>query len=510
MPLQQVSEQVLSSSSRPSADRFLGWFRNNAILILFVLAYGFYVTGFNVARRDVFLDGTLLYVARLTQLATFLAFAVLFRNHLPSIKTTLAVGCLALTAHLAFSFMTAVGLPAQEFAFACVTHELSGIANAVFVLLLAHSFSTYGPARSSVAIVAAFLLKELLFAWTAVWSENTVVAAQVWMRVLAVGFLVGAMALKRNVAPSAEEHPLQYGVPVVQAGDGRTLRYLVSGADWAFQIIVAIVTPFIFGFMSQLVSKGLLSDGLHDPVSEMGAIVALGVVLVVAVRRRGNVSFLDMLVPAVLFNTLGLMLAPYSWETGSMASNMLLKCANVVNESLLWVLLARKAFEDPRHTYLYLGAFFGIWNVTYARLLGPLIVGGTPVDAALLSTVSIVFLGVLVGICLLLFVLQRANLVPGLTDAPQNPAAADSAQAARREGADASFEKAIEDFCRECQLTPRESEILLEALHGYSMPNIATQLCISPGTVRTHMRNIYLKAGVSNKQELIRRIDAMR
>ena len=50
----------------------------------------------------------------------------------------------------------------------------------------------------------------------------------------------------------------------------------------------------------------------------------------------------------------------------------------------------------------------------------------------------------------------------------------------------------------------------MEALHGYSMPSIAERLGISSGTVRTHMRNVYQKAGVTNKQELIHRLDTRR
>ena len=43
-------------------------------LVLSVLAFGLYVTGYNVARRDIYLDGALLYEARLVQMAAFLLF----------------------------------------------------------------------------------------------------------------------------------------------------------------------------------------------------------------------------------------------------------------------------------------------------------------------------------------------------------------------------------------------------------------------------------------------------
>ncbi len=469
-------------------------------LILCVLAFGLYVTGFNVARRDVYLDGDLLYEARLVQMAVFLTCALLFRDHLPSTRCLLVVATAVLGAHFGIGALGyVVGSPLW---LSLVSHGLSGAANALFVLLLAHFFSTYGPATSSVAVAAAFLLKEVLFAWTALWAPEFVTTAQIWMRAGAVVALGCAAYLKNDVEPTAEEHPLQYGVSLVKGPDGHPLAYLVNGADWVYQIILAALTPFIFGFMSQMLSTGSLSDGLHDLTSELWAIAVLAVVVVVCLRRGARLTFADMLVPTILFNTAGLVLLPLLWGGPSDVGTVFLKCAGVVNECLLWILLAHKAFEGPRHTYLYFGAFLTIWNVTYGRLAAPIILGSALVDYRLVSTVSLVFLGAIVLVCLLLFGLQRAGLVPA-----RGADAAVEGEKVTGE-TDLPFARGVAGLCADYHVTAREREILVKALHGYSMPNIAAQLGISPETVRTHMRNIYQKVGVSNKQELIRLIDA--
>lgn len=423
----------------------VGW---QVALALCVVAYGFYVTGFNVSRRDLSLDGDLLYLARIVQLASFFVAAFLFRDHIPDIRRLMGVGTAILAAHLLLSVATAAwgfaqtggaGVAGAQVAWAAVcSHVLSGVANAIFVLLLAHFFSTYGPAASSVGIASAFLLKELLFAWTSVWPQEWIAAGQIWMRVLAVAALLAAARFKdislrqdghtAGPAASGSQHPLQYGVPVVADNDRRPFAYLLNGADWAFQLIVAAVTPFVFGFMSQLVSTGGLSDGLHDSTSEIAGIAALVVVLAVCVRAGSSLGFLGMFCPVMLLYTAGLLLFPVLWETGSPVPTMLLKSAEVVNESLLWVLLARKAFQDPRHTYLYFGTFFGVWNVTYGRFLEPIVLGGMQVDATLLAYVSNAFLTAFVCICLLLFVLQRMNLSsPAIPGAPVEGPEADPA-----------------------------------------------------------------------------------
>jgi DNA-binding CsgD family transcriptional regulator len=48
-------------------------------------------------------------------------------------------------------------------------------------------------------------------------------------------------------------------------------------------------------------------------------------------------------------------------------------------------------------------------------------------------------------------------------------------------------------------LTPREREVLQLAADGHSGPMIATELVLSPDTVRTHFANIYSKLAVSDR-----------
>jgi DNA-binding CsgD family transcriptional regulator len=54
-------------------------------------------------------------------------------------------------------------------------------------------------------------------------------------------------------------------------------------------------------------------------------------------------------------------------------------------------------------------------------------------------------------------------------------------------------------------LTPREREILQLAAEGLSGPSIAERLFVSPGTVKTHFRNIYEKLGVRDRAAAVAR-----
>jgi DNA-binding CsgD family transcriptional regulator len=53
-------------------------------------------------------------------------------------------------------------------------------------------------------------------------------------------------------------------------------------------------------------------------------------------------------------------------------------------------------------------------------------------------------------------------------------------------------------------LTHRETEILALLAAGHSTPDIAAQLGISPGTVKSHLTNIYKKIGAKNRVQAAR------
>jgi DNA-binding NarL/FixJ family response regulator len=60
------------------------------------------------------------------------------------------------------------------------------------------------------------------------------------------------------------------------------------------------------------------------------------------------------------------------------------------------------------------------------------------------------------------------------------------------------------DASRADELSPREQAITKKLLEGPTASEIANELGISFHTVRTHIRNIYIKTGVANRIELMR------
>jgi len=58
-------------------------------------------------------------------------------------------------------------------------------------------------------------------------------------------------------------------------------------------------------------------------------------------------------------------------------------------------------------------------------------------------------------------------------------------------------------------LSPRERDVLRLLRSELSGPDIATEMIVSLNTIRTHTKNIYMKLGVNNRREAIRRADEL-
>jgi len=62
------------------------------------------------------------------------------------------------------------------------------------------------------------------------------------------------------------------------------------------------------------------------------------------------------------------------------------------------------------------------------------------------------------------------------------------------------------DFCKEHEISPRESDIIQEICKGLTNKEISESLFISVQTVKDHTHRIYIKTGSRNRVELINRL----
>jgi ATP/maltotriose-dependent transcriptional regulator MalT len=62
---------------------------------------------------------------------------------------------------------------------------------------------------------------------------------------------------------------------------------------------------------------------------------------------------------------------------------------------------------------------------------------------------------------------------------------------------------ALPAFCERHGLTAREREVLTLVLEGHDNQNIASEMHLALGTVKSHTHNIFKKTGTKTRQELL-------
>lgn len=71
---------------------------------------------------------------------------------------------------------------------------------------------------------------------------------------------------------------------------------------------------------------------------------------------------------------------------------------------------------------------------------------------------------------------------------------------------DSGFSGTFETFCNKNEISPRESEIIIEICKGLTNKEISESLFISVQTVKDHTHRIYIKTGSRNRVDLINRL----
>ena len=101
------------------------------------------------------------------------------------------------------------------------------------------------------------------------------------------------------------------------------------------------------------------------------------------------------------------------------------------------------------------------------------------------------------------------SVTADLAHAASTPSgAADAVPADAAPEAEDDFRARCLQIARAHGLSPRETDVLQYLARGHSSRFIATELVISENTVRTHVRHIYEKTGVTSREGLFKLVDA--
>lgn len=529
--------------------------------VLFVAALGLalFLSSMWTARADTSgVSTAVVYATRFVSLGTCLYMAWTFRNHLPQVNLVLATACISMVIHLACVLVAPqLSLGADvSLVVDYLSGAFEGVANALMTLLFAHVLSTFHPTRSAVGIGVAYLLVDTGILFLDTLSVEAIHYARPVFTLLSVVILVaccralmfvgarpgakvgaGAEPGAKVGAGAASDHGLQYGMARKEGEEERPLAFFSTHTDWLLLLIVAMLFPNLFGVIAQVSSETGGNFALYDIPAEIVMIAMQALFLIFMATFGSRFGFSTILAFIIPLYATGFALFPSNWSSDNPLAGCLIRAGYVIIAILLWALMARKSYDDPRHTYLYFGIYCGVSDAQIGRLTGSVLMGDNGPSLALCQGISLASLW---AICIfglvMFFLLQRGSSAArvgsfeplGQTDAGAagagtgveagsgaRVAAGGSAVSNETTGAPSSsatpgvdtFAAQFEALAERVHLTQREREVLAEAIHGYSRTNIGKKLSLSPETVKTYMNRAYAKAQVTSKQELIARIE---
>lgn len=503
------------------------------ILAVAVIGCSLYFAGMWSSRNDVSgVPDAAVYVSRCVKMVACLALAFLFSNRLPSRRALFASAASVLALHLLCDFMiefTSHTSSLTALLFASSLFE--GVAGGCTTLLFMQIIAAFEPNRSAVALAMMWTLNEVFT--TACWFVPTDVLPMIRMVVKVVAMVVLGICLKM-IADINSPRFQRFSDTANGEGHGQSpSKVLFSDIDGLPLLIAMVVFPTVFGVAAKVCSGIDSNSGLYEVANEIVSFAVLVLLILRSVHYGPSFSFAHMLAFVIPLFVVGLVLLSLLWSKDTIAAGTLVKCSYTIFNVLACTMLASKAFERPRYTYLYFGIYFGISTAEIGRMAteGLLLWAGSGYETVEIATLT--------GLCLLcLFMLvsylySRSKLAAWET--PANASASPSAEQKRGEPHDlptcstlpqapenttsvatdtktrelfsSEFQEAINGFCLRYRLTERETEVLCEVLHGGSRDSIAQKLCLSPETVKTYLKRIYVKVGVSSKQEVIAMVE---
>ncbi|MDR0515203.1 MAG: LuxR C-terminal-related transcriptional regulator [Coriobacteriaceae bacterium] len=239
------------------------------------------------------------------------------------------------------------------------------------------------------------------------------------------------------------------------------------------------------------VNEVSLESFYHLPLlwaSILGAVVVYGATLFAREDGLRSVYKSVMLVMAVFF-----MLLPVFTGNSEIESIIALAGYGTFNV-LIWILLGEVSFTFRLSSVMVFGIGWGM--VTLGVLLGSaagqLIFLSSPFSPQALSLIAL--LATLAILVSYMFVFKERDLEELVK--PEDETNAALSRQPR-------FQVRIRQIAEEYRLSPKETEITILFAKGRSSTRIQEDLFLSRGTVTTHLRHIYQKLGVHDRQELL-------
>lgn len=219
----------------------------------------------------------------------------------------------------------------------------------------------------------------------------------------------------------------------------------------------------------------------------MAVVFALGLLCLVLMGRKAPVVFLYRLCMPLMVVGYGLFM--FDSPATNILSIALILCGNILFECLILLIYPFVSIRTKVSRVYLFG--LGVVGLHVGSLIGALLGNWFSASEAFnqLSIAVFCLLSVFFLMVLFFYIFRELDIV-SITKTVDG------------ETASKSIKDPIAKLAAERRLSPRETEVLHLLANGRSLPYIESTLYISHSTAKTHVKHIYEKMGVGNRQQL--------
>jgi DNA-binding NarL/FixJ family response regulator len=303
---------------------------------------------------------------------------------------------------------------------------------------------------------------------------------------IAAAMFIASIVLVKKSLDSRPEQQWEYSRPMFK----KTLRKV------SHPIFGTAILYFMSGLMLQISGQHEIPLTTFQNTSLYSSAVVVILLLIPALvikrpPKMGQVYSITLPVAAA-----GFLLLPLIWNAAGGIVNAFVQLGAMVAGIILWCLLANISRETRLSPFLLFPIALSITDA--ADLIGE-VIGMLHVDTIAQSDIALTTVA-LVAVYLLLMAALFIFKDKSFTKLEAESHEKALAIAVQPETVVAARCDEIADLHR---LTSREGDVFILLAQGFTVPVISEKLYVSENTVKSHVKNIYQKLGISARSDLI-------
>jgi DNA-binding CsgD family transcriptional regulator len=353
---------------------------------------------------------------------------------------------------------------------------LTGIGSGVIDLGWGEAFRQIDPKKTLFGAPFAFFIAAVLFPVIGSLPAQVGSLVCALLPLVSGWILFGKLKVWKN-PPLLEPNPLKPGAFIWKLGAASCLLGL---ADGVVRMVLLDVSP-------------IDGDALYRSSFIWASLLSMLIIYSCAIFIRRS-SYSLMYRPIILIMAVFFMLLPVI-DVSSTLANVIALAGYETFNLFIWIILAETARNYRLSSTIIFGMGWGM--ITFGAFLGSVVAGFLQAFGTF-SQETFTLIALLAAIVVFfsyMFIFSEKDLLE-FSEAIED-------EGVKEPERSQPFRERCKVIAAEYELSARETEVMILFAKGRSTPHIQEDLYISRGTVTTHLRHIYQKLAIHDKQQLL-------